>query len=493
MVVTFALTTRSTWLREPLGNSSTLETIVAYLGQFENVDTVQLVSCEEIAGLPSGWKCIVEPVVTERALLSMIVSANQDEETLHVFSFLDQPFLNVELTRRMLDRHQLYRADYTFADGYPLGLAPEVLTGRVLSHLYELSKDEPMTRRGLFPVVQRDINRMDVETELSDVDNRLLRLELHSGTFRGLLMCQGLATDAPTAIDEWSDYANKTVVMQRTRPSFVSVQVIEQEVQENAYSPYPLMRTDARATGRVMETETFAKLIERLEAFAPEAVVHLSLWGEIGLHPHAIQLIQRVLDSRALTLVVETSGVGWSDQAMEALWQIDDRRFSLIVGLDTADPAVYARVRGEGFEQATRFASNAVFALKERAHVQAVRSEMTEPGLHAFYTEWKKKTDNVVIQKYDYFCGALPQRKIGDISPLHRFPCWHLQRDLNVLVDGSVPLCREDIHGSDALGNCIEESLEVVWERGASRFADHASDKYEGICGKCDEYYTFNF
>jgi spiro-SPASM protein len=276
-------------------------------------------------------------------------------------------------------------------------------------------------------------------------------------------------------------------------PAFVSVQVIEQEVHRTSYSPYQTMRDDPLAVGASMPVERFGELVEQLETISPEAVVHLSLWGEVGLHQEPIGLVNRVLASDSLSLLVETSGVGWDAKYKERLFALSDPRLQVVVGLDTGDPQVYASVRGEGFEEANRFAVEAISALGSRAHVQAVRCEATEPTLHAFYQEWKKVTENVVIQKYDYFCGRLPQVKIGDISPLRRFACWHLQRDLHVLVDGEVPLCREDVAGENRLGNVFADGIADVWERGQERYARHAEGEYGGICKECDEYYTFNF
>ncbi len=497
MVVTLALISRPSWFTDAVGDHNTIERVASFLDALPEVERVQVVGTpgdlDALVGVSETWIRVPVAMVSEEALLAGIASANEDAQTLHLFSFLDQPFLNGELTERMLARHAMYHADYTFADGYPLGLAPELLTGRVIAHLLSLANDSEVSRLGLFPVVQRDINRIDVETELSRVDQRLLRLELNVGSRRGLLICQRLSEAAPSRIDDWAEHAERTRVVQRPLPAFASVQVIEQEVHRTSYSPYGTMRDDPLAEGSLMSLDRFDELIGELERFSPEAVVHISLWGEISLHPDPVGLIDRVLAGGTLSLLVETSGGGWRPADKERLFSIAESRLQLVVGLDSSDPGVYANVRGEGFEEANRFAAESLAALGSRAHVQAVRCEATEPTLHAFYQDWKKHTENVVIQKYDFFCRRLPQVKIGDISPLRRFPCWHLQRDLHVLIDGSVPFCREDIDSSDVLGNVFADGIEHVWEAGQGAYARHVGGDYRGICTECDEYYTFNF
>lgn len=490
----------ATYLERRLDGRSTIERAVAWAASLEGLVEpnegvrVTLYSTADVPGLPGTWTVQRCGSLTEADLTHLIATLTGTAETEIVFAFFDQPFLNAELTERMITRHRSYRAEYTIADGYPAGLSPEIVSGHAVAHLASLASDTSLIdRRGLFPIVQKDINRLDVETELSAIDQRLMRLHLSVDTAANLKLCENLAPGAPSAIDEWAAHAETRREQHRTLPRFVSIQVIEQEVQRLAYSPYPAMREDVLAPGRVMGLSRFEDLVDRIDAFSPEAVVHLSLWGEIALHPDAIGLFRAVLSRPRLRLLVETSGVGWESARADELFALDSRRFTLIVGLDSNDPERYERVRGDGFHEAQSFARAAVDRLGDRAFVQAVRSDLTEPSLDAFYREWHELTPNVIIEKYDDFCGTLPGRKIGDISPLDRFPCWHLERDLYVLVDGRVPLCREDLDASHPLGNVFTDGMSPVWEAGAPRFAEHVRGEWRGICEQCDEYYTFNF
>ncbi|HOV62266.1 MAG TPA: SPASM domain-containing protein, partial [Spirochaetia bacterium] len=90
-------------------------------------------------------------------------------------------------------------------------------------------------------------------------------------------------------------------------------------------------------------------------------------------------------------------------------------------------------------------------------------------------------------------CGLLPERKVTDLSPLMRFPCWHLKRDLSVLLDGTVILCREDIRKDHVLGNILSRPIDEIWRKGDEFYAAHIEKSYHELCRTCDEYYTFNF
>ena len=492
MVVCFFAGTPSPYLTEQVGASTTVERVCSYAATLGNVERVAVLAAERVAGLPDSWEWQTRPSWDGAALLEAIAGLSDGPESVILFAHLDQPFLNVELTNRLLDRHARYHADYTFADGYPAGLAPEVVSGRALGYLRELAQGSgPVSRDTLFAIVQKDMNRFDIETELSRRDQRLLRLTLAVDTRANLAVCRALADGAPERIDEWPAHVEANRPAHRSLPRFVNVQVIEQEVQQLAYSPYPGVRPDVLAPGEIMAAGQFDRLVSELHAFSPEAVVSISLWGEVGLHPEVRALVRAVTSRPPLGLVVETSGVGWPARGRDALFA--DARALVIVGLDTNDPGRYREIRGNGFQEAVGFATGAIAAMGDRAHVQAVRSDVTEPTLESFYREWKARTDHVIIQKYDWFSGVLPDRRVGDLAPVVRFPCWHLQRDMTVLIDGRVPLCREDLKCERLLGNVFKSSIEAVWAAGREPYQEHSAGIYTGLCGQCDEYYTFNF
>jgi hypothetical protein len=74
-----------------------------------------------------------------------------------------------------------------------------------------------------------------------------------------------------------------------------------------------------------------------------------------------------------------------------------------------------------------------------------------------------------------------------------RFPCWHIKRDMAILIDGTVPLCREDVRAEHPQGNALTGDLAAIWERGETAYRQHLSERYPAICVGCDEYYTYNF
>jgi spiro-SPASM protein len=198
----------------------------------------------------------------------------------------------------MLENHTRYYAHYTFADGYPAGIAPEIIAVRTLSSLAALCKDPPapITRDTLFALIQRDINAFDLETELSPKDMRLLRASLTVDTRRNHLLCERIAAGLPerAAGTPSAGPAKGEAVLalleekpeiMRTLPAFVAVQITEGCPQTCMSCPYPLFGGDILTKKGTMNPEDFDLLAGKVADFCGDAVIGLSLWGGLPFIP----------------------------------------------------------------------------------------------------------------------------------------------------------------------------------------------------------------
>jgi spiro-SPASM protein len=456
------------------------------------------------------------------------------------FAWADCPLLDPALAGAVADRHIRYAAEYSYADGWPYGLAPEVLapgTAGILAKILagagaaagepktgEPKTGEPVTRDALFQVIQKDINAFDIETEISPVDLRQHRLSLTADSRRNCLLISRFieagAADAGDTTAAVSDLIETRPELLRTLPAFFSIQVAGGCPQACTLCPWPKWGAaggkPVTSRGDYMEADAFEGLLDKIAAFAGDAVIDLSLWGEIALHPDKMKLAALVLDRPELALVLETAGIGWKGEELEALAAraaaAAPRRnkmapLSWIVSLDAFEARRYGEIRGPGFAEAGDCARRLLALFPGNAYVQAVRCKGAEDDIEQFYRFWKEhgsgqaegkgKSSHIIIQKYDDFCGALPGLQASDLSPVTRRPCWHIMRDVPVLLDGTVPFCREDLAaldgGGGVLGNLFRDPLETIWERGMARYGEHCSGEYRGICAGCDEYYTYNF
>jgi spiro-SPASM protein len=430
------------------------------------------------------------------------------------FAWADCPFLDIGLAGSLAARHLRGAADYSYADGWPDGLAPEILSPGTAAILAKINtgRETPVERDTIFAVLRRDINAFDIETEISPVDLRQLRLNLAASGKRGLLLLRRFWEAGLAAAESTSRAVEKTVTekpdMLRTLPSFYPVQISAPCPQRCTFCPYPksagFVYAESDTDGPendilYMKPENFSRLLDKIIDFSGDAVIDISLWGETGLHPRRLELVGAVLRRPALSLIIETSGLGWKRADFERLAgeaagaaprKNGMAALSWIVSLDSAEEAGYRKLRGDGFASAVESARSIVSLFPRDGYVQAVRMKGNEEDIEKFYRSWKEEGANVIIQKYDSFCGILPALSAADLSPVKRNPCWHLARDMPVLLDGSVPVCRSS---GELLGNAFSENLEEIWRKGEARYLGHCEANYGQPCAKCDEYYTFNF
>ncbi len=408
----------------------------------------------------------------------------------------DTPLLDPDLFERMYKNHLKYFADYTFADGYPYGLSVEIVTPRTLDELKKIqaAADFPVKRDALFGWIQKDINSFDIETEISKVDLRMKRISLSADSKINIRQLNSFIDAGIVKAEDFVREHERLEAFCRSYPNYYQVQISTRCPQSCFSCPYPGMNPDHLKDSRHMPEKELTALIDKIEAYTPDAVVCLSLWGEPSLYPGISEVLKKLLERSSLSFLIETSGLGWSIEKDPVLQEVAaSSRIQWIFSLDALSPEVYEKIRGKGYSEAYGTAESFLALNPRKVWVQAVRMKGFEEDLENFYRHWKEKTENVIIQKYDHFSLRLEEKKVTDLSPLRRSPCWHLKREMALLADGRALLCREDIGSEHILGNCFQEELSKIWDAGSAKFEEHLKGEYCGICEHCDEYYSYNF
>jgi spiro-SPASM protein len=468
---------------------------------------------------PAGWNVIpvngdsANEQLTSAAALHTLDSALPDEESSVILTALDAPFFDVALARYLHTLHRQAWCDYTFGDGFPTGYSVEILRRRVIGSLAQLAEvtGNMWTRSFVFDALSSDINAFDIETEAAGDDLALLRLSLTVDVRGNFALCNRLVergvTDQPDAsrnpdpaeerydlsANPLTEALKNDLTLRRTLPFYYQIQITNELPQRPSYLPWDDSQLDVKAPGEgtFMALADWERLLEQIAATTPEAVLSIGYRGEPGLHPDLPQLLTAIERYPGLQVYLETSGVGWADAALSHLASPAVK--AVIVEVDSVDPERYQQLRGDGFSEVIEFISRLSELIPGRVYAQATRMKETEWELQTFFRHWDE-VDGVapLIQKYNSWAGRLPDRRVMDLAPLHRIPCWHLQRDMVIWLNGDVPRCFQDLSGDGCRGNIFTDGLEAVWERGTQEFVDHGRGTMAPICEKCDEYYTFN-
>ena len=493
---------------KPIGSGgSAYDRCLAFVRRLPGLEGV--VVAEGRTPLPEGpYPKIRQTAWTMDLLLAEMAEIGKNADAV-ILVWADEPFLDDALAVKMLEDFRRYRAEYGFADGYPVGLAAEIVAPRILPAIRNLATSMPadIGRESLFTTIQKDINAFDIETDISPVDLRDLRLTLACDTRRNTLLVERLAdagvTDAASALS----LIPENLGLLRTLPAFIQVQVVSGCPQACKLCAYPVFGGDVLTSREEMPRGKFAGLLDQIVGLCEDAVIDISLWGEPGMHTDIGGIIDEVMSRPSLSLIVETSGLTWREGLVEgiAARHGSSGRMDWVVSLDAASPELYKELRGDGFGEANAMAERLIGLFPGHAHVQMLRARDSEAELEAFWRGWKKRTDKVIVQKYSRSAGLLPERKVSDLSPLVRKPCWHLKRDLSILTGGQVPLCRDCSQGDIILGNAFEAragrpaGIAAAWAAGEIHHAAHIAACRSGggspfpqPCEACDEYYTYN-
>lgn len=455
------------------------------------------------------------------AFISALESVRGDCDTI-IHGRYSCPFYDPELTTELYRFHHRYAAEYTFAEGWPEGLAPVVVNGSTVPILKSLSETRDFGSVGrdvFFDIIRSDINSFEVETLMAPEDMRQYRLDFSCHSKEGQLSCLCihqalLAQDGPQrqafSANNLAAKAVFTPGVLRTVPAFYNVQISATCPGTCTYCPYPRayqqlfnhLPAEAPKKNEVcfMRLEQFRPLVASMAELSGEAVVSLSLWGEALAHPDFLGFVSAVLEHPGLSVLIETDGslvtaelsrqvkaladsaVPRSNQHPPVMW---------IVSLDSQNQAMYERMRGSGTQEwplSFARAQEAYQILNQdfpgASYAQFVRTKTNEDQLEDFYRS-RKDSGGLIIQKYDSFLCFMPDQQVTDLSPVLRNPCWHLRRDMVILVDGGVPVCREFLLAGDC-GNVFSQPLKEIWEKGRNM-------PFMEKCESCDEYYTFNF
>lgn len=423
-----------------------------------------------------------------------------------LFSFADTPFLNDYLTKELVNIHTKYTAEYSFADGYPYGLTPEVVNCGCASILAALTEsvqkkegDKAASRDGIFSVMKGDINSFEIETMLSDEDYRMLRVEFECSDKINFEVCKN-AFDIENDVQKIGEafargdtgkYLSSHSLI-KSLPAFYNIQISGNYNHECIYNPKNISSSK-------MNIEDFRKIVKKIADFSEKAVISLSCFGEPLLHEEFTDFVAEVLKYKKLSVLVETDGTLVTKEIAEKISSINtENSIDWIIYLDAMDKKLYSQIHScpeEDFDKAVEAVRILEGSFAGHVYPQLIRMKLNEHDLEAFYRFWKEESSpshgRLIIQKYNSMCGLLPDEKSTDLSPLERNPCWHLRRDLVVLSDGTVPLCRQCMN--IAVGNVLENSIESVWKKFNEVLENHINKIYSETCRICDEFYTFNF
>ena len=124
-----------------------------------------------------------------------------------------------------------------------------------------------------------------------------------------------------------------------------------------------------------------------------------------------------------------------------------------------------------------------------KVYKQVIRIAENEEEIEKYIRNGE--VEDLIIRKFSTYCKKLEDKKVVDLAPLERIPCFHLRRDIFVNSFGEVPFC---CYAYDKIvGDLKKEPLLSIIDALNSHYKDNALSNYKPFCLDCDDYYIFNF
>ena len=405
--------------------------------------------------------------------------------------YCDSPFLDMSVIEEMIDVHVEYCAEYTYSENLPSGMSCEIISKSLMTSI-------PAGDGNTLPlgqIIRSNINQFDVELFYKEPDMRHTRIGFRSSQPRDRAIMRNIL-DREGRIPRYSELMpiiTATPEILHTGPSYVEIELTGECDLDCLFCFRKTLPSDHGE----MAPEMFEKLLNEMKNFNLPYSVCFGGSGEPMMHSSFYSILDRALkDPMIETVVLETNGLSADGGFRAFLAGTVSDKLRVIFNINGIDENSYKTIHaGNHYE---RVVDNIIELNRMLApgsiYVQIMKINETEQFLDRYYDIWEQNTITVILQKQNIFLGRIADRRYSDLSPLDRTPCWHLQRSMLVLSDGTVGFCKQDVSGDYARGSLKDSGLIDIWNKTRKSFIDD----YRGTlskkpdCSICDEWYTFN-
>lgn len=406
--------------------------------------------------------------------------------------FADSAFLDIEIIKDMLELHLKYLAEFTYSENLPQGFAAEIFSRGLLESIPE-SKESMIP---LSDVIRSNINQFDVELYYREPDIRDKRINFRAGIANDKKIMENIASFSG-GIPAYSNI--REIIETHPEALFTSPAYIEIELTGRCdLDCIFCYRTKCKKVRDDMEPDLFKKILQELSSFNLPYSICFGGSGEPMMHKNFYEILDLSLKENGLkNLIIETNGIYADGNFKNFVQTANDKRIKTIFNINGMDSQTYKVLHGaDYFETVYRniLSLKEAVSSKDALYIQVMKINETEVFLDKYYDFWEKAGITIILQKQNTYLGRIKDRRYSDLTPLERVPCWHLQRDMSILSDGTVPFCKQDFNADAIKGDVHNEDLTSIWKKSLKAFVNDYKKifPHNPDCGSCDEWYTFN-
>ncbi len=419
-----------------------------------------------------------------------------------ILFYIDSPLIDIEMLKRLYNNHKENLAEYTFGDNFAPGIVPEIMSGEFINKIKEYKYKKPdILSRKVFDCINADINKFFIELEIAEYDFSLMRVDLTASSLRNYNMIKNLLhfVDVTDGYKKFYEAIQEHPEILFIFPRYIEIEITNNDNLNSILSPRSKMQRKIEN----MDFNLYKKIINELTEQYDDVIVSFTLMGEPLCHPQLLDFIDYALNKKNIfTLIIETNGILINQEIIQQLSKYPPEKLILLFIMDSIKQETYYKLNKiEDKDAFNKVMTNIMDFLKHndynkfRTFVQIRKVKENNLEIEDFYNFWKSKGAGVIIQKYNHYLNTLEDRSVVDLTPLDRQPCWHLLRDMEIFVNGDIPVCKQDFNGKMILGNAGENTIKDIWDKLKEYYILNYKEKFDkiNICTSCDEWYTYNF
>ena len=451
-----------------------------------NFDRYILLQNGKITNVPDGIKNIIINDLYPVDILNIIYKEAKNSEDIVIFN-TGNPFYDIDFIDEMLSRHSKYIADYTYCIGYPVGLIPEIIRKDIIKELINLVKDERIIKKDyIFYAISKDINSFDIETILSDYDVRIYRVSIGHNDKGEYILTDNLYRifKQDFSYNSIVEYINNNPMELFTTLYLLTLELTNFSSISSIY--YPKHNEESIQ----LNFDLVKKIITDIKKLNQDIHVILGGIGEPLEHDKFIEILNYIIEND-IAVIIETYGNNITDNLIEKINEAKKSYITFVLKYDAYEEKTYNMIHPEGdFNKI----NNSIKLLKSKGfkvYKQIIRMIENEVEIEKFVR--KKEVDDLIIKKYSTYCDMMPDKKVVDLAPLNRIPCYHLRRELYIKADGNVPVCMFSRFKKDCIGDYKKDNIDLILDKLKDLYIQNSENKYLEFCKNCNDYYLFNF
>lgn len=435
-----------------------------------------------IKNVPEGIKNIVISNLEPFKVIETILEEAKNSENLLFFD-AGSPFYDCEFIDKMIERHIKYIADYTYSIGYPDGLVPIIVRKDALKEFLEISKSvDSLTPNYLFDIISKDINSFDIETFLSDIDLRIYRIKFGENDIGERILTEKIFNKLQNRnVDSILHYLSNNVFELYTVPYMIELELNNKPPVKPIYYPENIYSNNQ------LDINLVKNILKEIKEINPKINLVLGGFSEPFLHKDIFEILKFTKEIN-ITTIIETFGYEIESDLLDKLININDN-IIVVIKLDAYTEATYNKINRGGDFNRVKKSYEILKKSQLKVYKQTIRMLENENEIEMFIKN--KEADDLIIRKYSTFCGTIADKKVVDLSPLERIPCFHLRREIFINAKGKIMLCHFCLN--EDICDITDKGIKYAIKKLELEYIENAKNNYKECCKKCDDYYIFNF